>query len=196
MMVVKEVKEVKEVKDNCTVWSHLSFHSFSLLLTTLSLLFVACHEVPSYDIAAPKGDTLKENMINANRIIAQSEAQQIEAYLERRGWSKERLSNGVWVAEYANSKVPLGQAIGYEDTVVLRYSVSTLGGDELYDWRTDTVVCGRLQPTRGLDAALRTLHRGATARVIVPSEQGYGVIGDGDRIKSRTVLVYEVEIEK
>lgn len=159
------------------------------------ILFTSCREVPSYDIAAPKGDTLKENMINANRIIAQSEAQQIDAYLERRGWSKEKLPNGVWVAEYENGEVPLGQAIGYEDTVVLRYCVSTLGGDELYGWRTDTVVCGRLKPTRGFDAALRTLHRGAIARVIVPSEQGYGVIGDGDRIKSRMVLVYAVEIK-
>ena len=164
------------------------------ILPLLCLLAVACREVPTYDIAAPKGDTLEERMIGANRIIAQSEGQQIDAWLERRGWSKEKLPNGVWVAEYANSEVPLGQAICYEDTVVLRYSVSTLGGDELYGWRTDTVVCGRLQPTRGLDAALRTLHRGASARVIVPSEQGYGVIGDGDRIKSRMVLVYEVEI--
>ena len=165
------------------------------ILPLLCLLAVACREVPTYDITAPKGDSLKENMINANRIIAKSEAQQIDAYLERRGWSKEKLSNGVWVAEYENGEVPLGPAIGYEDTVVLRYSVSTLGGDELYGWRTDTVVCGRLQPTRGLDAALRTLHRGAIARVIVPSEQAYGVLGDGDRINTRMVLVYVLEIK-
>jgi len=161
----------------------------------LALLVASCRDVPVVDIAPQKGDTLKENMINANRIIAQSEAQQIDAYLERRGWSTEKLSNGVWVAEYKNSEVPLGQAIGYEDTVAIRYCVSTLGGDKLYDWRTDTVVCGRLQPTRGLDAALRTLHRGASARVIVPSEQGYGLVGDGDRINTRMVLVYEMEVK-
>ena len=130
---------------------------------------MGCREVPSYDIAPAKGDSLKENMINANRLIAQGEAQQIDAYLERRGWPAEKLPNGVWVAEYSNGEAPLGQAIGYEDTVVVRYQVSTLGGNGIYDWRTDTVVCGRLQPTRGLDAALRTLHRGASARVIVPS---------------------------
>ncbi|MBR4738965.1 MAG: FKBP-type peptidyl-prolyl cis-trans isomerase [Bacteroidales bacterium] len=164
-----------------------------LILPLLCLLAVACHEVPSYDVATSKGDTLKESMINANRIIAQSEAQQIDAYLERRGWSKEKLPNGVWVAEYRNREVPLGQTIGYEDTVTLCYRITTLGGDDLYDWRTDTVVCGHLQPTRGLDAALRTLHAGVSARVIVPSEQAYGLMGDGDRINTRMVLVYEVE---
>jgi len=168
-------------------------HSIYIILLS-ALLAAGCREVPTYDIAAPKGDTLKENMISANRIIAKSEAQQIDAYLERRGWDKARIANGVWVAEYENSEMPLGAAIGYEDTVALRYRVETLGGEEIYAWSADTVVCGRLKPTRGLDAALRTLHAGATARVIVPSEMAYGVVGDGDRIRSRTVLVYTVEI--
>ena len=155
----------------------------------------SCRDVPAYDIGpATKGDSLQESMIRANRIIAQSEAQQIDAYLERRGWDKERIANGIWVAEQANSEVPLGAAIGYDDTVALRYRVETLGGEEIYAWRADTVVCGRLKPTRGLDVALRTLHADATARVIVPSEMAYGVVGDGDRIRSRMVLVYEVGI--
>lgn len=166
------------------------------ILPLLFLLAAACREVPSYDLAAPKGDTLKENLINANRIIAQSEEQQIDAYLERRGWPKKKLSNGVWVAEYENSEVAPGRAIGYEDTVAIRYSVSTLGGNDIYDWRTDTVIAGHLQPTRGLDAALRTLHENTTARVIVPSEQAYGIVGDGDRIRTRTVLVYIVEVKQ
>lgn len=165
------------------------------ILPLLCLLAVACRDVPVVDVAPQKGDTLKENLINANRIIAQSEAQQIDAWLERRGWTKDRLANGVWVAEYENSESAPGALVGYEDTVALRYCVETLGGNELYGWRTDTVVCGHLQPTRGLDAALRTLHSGVMARVIVPSEQAYGVVGDGDRIRSRMVLVYTVEIK-
>ena len=70
----------------------------------------------------------------------------------------------------------------------------TLGGDTLYSRREEEVVAGHLKPTRGLDAALRTLHEGASALVVVPSEQAYGVVGDGDRIRSRTVLVYQLEV--
>ena len=159
------------------------------------LLATGCREVPTYDVTPTAKEELQEKMIGANRLISKSEAQQIDAYLERRGWDKARIANGVWVAEYTNSEVPLGAAIDYEDTVALRYRVETLGGEEIYAWSEDTVVCGRMKPTRGLDAALRTLHAGATARVIVPSEMAYGVVGDGDRIGSRTVLVYEVVIE-
>jgi len=161
------------------------------ILPLLCLLAVACRDVPTYDVVSAKGDTLKENMINANRIMAQSEEQQIAAYVARRGATATRLASGVHVM----TTVAGTTTIDHEDTVALRYRVETLGGKEVYGWRDDTVVCGHLQPTRGLDAALRTLHRGATARVIVPSEQGYGVIGDGDRINTRTVLLYELEID-
>jgi len=53
-----------------------------------------------------------------------------------------------------------------------------------------------MQPNRGLDAALMTLRQGSQARVILPSEQAFGVAGDGDRIKSRLVLIYDVTVEK
>lgn len=160
----------------------------------LCLLAVACRDVPVVDVAPQKGDTLKENMINANRIIAQSEEQQIDAYLSRHGWKPERLTGGVRVSEMGNSETHLHHAIGYEDTVDIAYCVLTLGGDTLYNRREEEVVAGHLKPTRGLDAALLTLHEGASALVVMPSEQAYGVVGDGDRIRSRTVLVYQLEV--
>jgi FKBP-type peptidyl-prolyl cis-trans isomerase len=152
----------------------------------------SCREVPVIDVQKSKGDTLKENMINANRIIAESEETQIDAYVSRRGWQMERLSCGARVMETHRGS---GAAIGYEDTVAVSYSVEALNGTLVYDHRRDTVVAGHLKPTRGFDAALRTLHRGSTARIILPSEQAYGVVGDGERISTRMVLVYNVEVD-
>jgi hypothetical protein len=171
------------------------------ILLIACLLVLGCKRVPTYDIGAPKGDTLKENMINANRIIAQSEEQQIAAWVARRGVQMQRLPSGVRVMESGRGVPPCTPASGerrinYEDTVAVSYRVSTLGGEEVYGWRDDTVVVGRLKPTRGLDAALRTLQRGSEALVLVPSEQGYGLVGDGDRIRTRMVLVYEVRVER
>ena len=166
------------------------------ILPILCLLAVACREVPSYDMVASKGDTLKENMINANRIISQSEEQQIDAYLTRRGWQLERLTGGVRASEMGNSDTHLGTKVEYEDTVDVVYSVLTLGGDTIYGRREERLVAGHLQPTRGFDIALRTLHEGAQALIIVPSEQAYGLMGDGDRIRTRTVLVYDMSVLK
>lgn len=162
------------------------------ILSLLSLLFVSCREVPVVEPQQELGDVLKENRINANRLVAKSEENQIDAYVARRGWQMERLRGGgrVMVTREGN-----GKKIDYEETVVVRWSVETLGGERLYSNVTDTLVAGHMQPTRGFDEALLTLRHGSSARVVLPSEQGYGVVGDGDQIGSRTVLVYELIVK-
>lgn len=162
-----------------------------LVAVIACLTMVSCGDVPVIDVQPDKGDTLKENLINANRYIAHGEEQQIDSYAQRRGWKMERLAGGARVME---TRVGKGPAVGYEDEVVIRYRMEAINGTVIYDNVTDTVVAGRMQPTRGLDAALRTLREGSKAWVILPSEQAYGVAGDGDRVKSRMILVYEVEV--
>lgn len=162
------------------------------IILALSLLAAACRDVPVVQLDEPKGDTLKENMINANRYIAQGEEAQIDAYVERRGWTMQRLTCGARVMETSAGN---GQMIDYEETVIINYSIEAINGTTVYSNLTDTVTVGRLQPTRGLDAALRTLHHGSQAVVILPSEQAYGVVGDGDRISTRMILIYKLKVE-
>lgn len=157
------------------------------------LLATGCREVPTYDVTPTAKESMQEKMIGANRLIAKSEENQIDAYVQRRGWQMERIGDGVRVMVTGGRG---GRQIEIDDTVTLCYSVLTLGGDTIYSHREEVVTVGRMKPTRGLDAALRTLHEDATATVIVPSEQAHGVLGDGDRIGSRTVLVYVVEVRE
>lgn len=164
------------------------------LVLPLALTLASCHDVPVVDVAKPKGDTLKENMMNANRYIAHSEETQIDSYVQRRGWTMEKLSGGVRVME--TERKSGGKAINYEDTVTMRYSVEAINGTPVYSDVEETIVAGRMQPNAGLDAALRTLKEGSKARVIVPSHQAYGVAGDGNRVKSRMILVYNLEVER
>lgn len=156
-----------------------------------ALLVCGCKDVPVVEVESQRGDTLKENMINANRYIAQGEEAQIDAYVQRRGWEMKRLTGGARVMVTADK--PAERTFDYEDVAELKYSIETIGGEMIYGDLCDTVVVGRLQPTRGVDAALRTLHTGASAIVILPSEQGYGVVGDGDRIGSRMILIYRLQ---
>lgn len=162
------------------------------IIFALSLLATACREVPVVQLDDTKGDTLKENMINANRYIAQGEEAQIDAYVERRGWQMQRLTCGARVME---TSAGTGQMVDYEETVIINYSIEAINGTTVYSNVTDTVTVGRLQPTRGIDAALRTLHHGSQAVVILPSEQAYGVVGDGDRISTRMILIYKLKVE-
>lgn len=168
-------------------------HLGLLAATCCLLLATACRDVPVVDLRPAKGDTLKESLIDANRHIARSEETQIDSYVARRGWQMQRLTSG---ARVMVTHAGTGAAVQYEDTVGITYSVEALNGAVVYSGVVDTVVAGRLRPTRGLDAAIRTLRRGDRAKVILPSEQAYGVLGDGHRITTRMVLVYDITINQ
>lgn len=165
------------------------------LLSLLSLIFVfSCRQVPVVEIDEHPTDPLKENRINANRIIAQSEETQIDAYVTRRNWEMQRIPGGSRLMCNNAQLSSFSSRLNYGDTVQLLYSVETIGGETIYMGLCDTVVVGRAQPNRGVDEALLYLAPGNTATVIVPSEQAFGVIGDGDRITSRMILVYKITI--
>ncbi len=155
---------------------------------------VACRDVPVVDVSSKRDNSIKEDLIGANRLMSQSEESQIDSYVQRRGWNMQRLGSGVRVMERGERRAESRErrAIDYEDKVIVRYDMETLSGATLYDGQCDTVVVGKMKPVRGLDAALRTLHTGSSAVVIVPSQEAYGVLGDGDRIGSRMIIVYKI----
>lgn len=166
-------------------------HRTLLPLLLAAVLMAACRDVPVVETEAQQGNSLKENLINANRYIAGSEEAQIDGYVGRRGWQMQKLAAGARVMETARGT---GRRVEYEDTLHISYRLEAIDGQTLYGSVDDTVVVGRLQPTRGLDAALRTLHHGSQAVVVLPSEQGYGVAGDGDRVGPRMILIYKIKI--
>lgn len=161
------------------------------ILAVGCMMLAACREVPVVEVEGTSDDQLKESLINANRYVIANEETRINAYVERRGWDMVQLASGARVMKTGYGS---DRAVEHGDTLAITYTVEDLGGSIIYPKQSDTVVAGRLKPTRGLDAALQTLHYGDRARVVVPSEQGYGVAGDGERIGSRTILVYDVEV--
>lgn len=165
-----------------------TFHfSFFMLLT-----LVGCRHTPVVEVESKDGSDLKENLINANKYIASSEQTQIDGYVSRRGWNCETLPCG---ARLCVQKRGSGSPIGNDNQVRVNYTLTTLNGKVLYTDRTDSLIVGRHNATVALDEALLRMRRGSEAWIISPSEAGYGVAGDGDRVPSRTVLIYNLKVE-
>ncbi len=156
------------------------------------LLLTACHNDPPVIVPnTSKKHNLNENMINANRTIAQAEETAIDAFVTRRGWTMSKTPDGarVWVYVEGN-----GTPIAYEDSVHVQYTVEAINGTVLYKELKESYVAGRRQEMIGLDEALLGLHRGSKAKVILPSRLAYGIGGDGDRIPQSTILVLDVTV--
>lgn len=163
---------------------------FLYTLLALLLLAAACGDrTPVIEQEPDRSTLVKENMINANRVVIQSETTQIDAYLRRRGWTVRQLPCG---ASYRLDHDGSGPQVLPNDTVRVAYRLEALDGTPFYTHQVDTLVVGRRQPTVALDDMLQQLRYGSRAHLIAPSNSAYGVVGDGDRVASRTVLVYVV----
>lgn len=156
----------------------------------LALLATACGDrTPVIELEPDNSTLVKENMINANRVVIQSEATQIESYLKRRGWDMKALPSGALYKEYTHGS---GNAILAEEKVEVTYRLEALDGTAIYTNQIDTLQVGKRQVTPALDDLLQQLCYGSQAWMIAPSNAAYGVVGDGDRVGSRMVIVYNV----
>ena len=155
------------------------------------MLMAGCRQTPVIEMEDEQA-SYEENMIQANKYMAQTEETQIDAYIARRGWNMEKMPEGgrMWI--YSKGT---GKAIGFEDTVSIVYSLEAINGAKVYEQMEETVVVGRHQPNVGIDNALLKMRRGDKARIVLPSNLGYGVAGDGDRITGRMTLVYDLCVE-
>ena len=162
-----------------------------LLPYLLLVLFLAsCGDrTPIIELEDDNSTRYKENMINANRVVIQSEATQIESYIQRHGMEADALPCGALYHEYKHGN---GSIINPDDTVVVSYRLEALDGTPFYTHQTDTLTVGRRQVTLALDDLLQQLTYGSQAWLIAPSNTAYGVAGDGDRVPSRTVIVYNI----
>ena len=166
----------------------LAYTLITMLAATMML--AACKDrTPVIEISPDKSTLVKENMINANRVVIQSESTQIDAYVERRGWKMESLPCGALYRETTHGN---GSPIQPDDTIAVTYRLESLDGSPFYTKQTDTLVVGRRQVTVALDDLLQRLNYGSCAQMIAPSNSAYGVVGDGDRVASRTVIVYDI----
>lgn len=155
------------------------------------LLCAACGDnVPVIEVEE-QGNALKENMINANRVVIRSENTQIDSYLERHGWAMQGLPCG---ARCLINNAGQGDPVHNDDTVAVTYRLEALDGTPFYTKQTDTLVVGRREVTQALDDLLPLMRCGvADAILIAPSNCAYGVVGDGDRVPSRAVIIYKIK---
>lgn len=168
----------------------MNIKHLTILPVILTILCVSCKDrTPIVDIEPEASTLVKENMINANRVVIQSESTQIEGYIQRRGWEVQQLNNGEYYWEYTKGK---NGSINPEDKVIVTYRLEALDGTPIYTHQIDTLVVGHRDITMALDDLLPHLQYGSQAWLIAPSNSAYGVVGDGDRVTSRMVIIYNV----
>jgi FKBP-type peptidyl-prolyl cis-trans isomerase len=81
------------------------------------------------------------------------------------------------------------------DKVVIEYECTLLDGTYCYsskDSGPKEVILGRTKIETGLDQGMRMLKQGGEAIFIIPPFLAFGLTGDGKKIPSRAVIIYNI----
>ena len=136
----------------------------------------------------------KKEMAELNKYMVQKDRERIENYIERKGLKMTESPTGLW---YMIKTEGSGNYLTDNDSVVIDYECSLLDGAQCYSSRESgpkEVILGRSEMEAGLNEGLRMLKPGGEATFILPPFLAYGLRGDGKKIPSRAVIVYNITI--
>jgi FKBP-type peptidyl-prolyl cis-trans isomerase len=135
-----------------------------------------------------------ERYIEINRKLVGGEQKAIARYVEEQGLDMQTTETGLW---YIITEKGSGEHIKSGKVVSLDYNISLLDGTLCYSSERDgqkVFLVGQGGVESGLEEGILLLKMGSKATFIMPPHLAHGLIGDDDRIPSRAILRYEVEV--
>lgn len=164
-----------------------------ILAFTLSVLMALSCTTGSRR-AEPERIPGKDELADLNRYLVSKDRERIENYIERRNLDMTETRSGLW---YKIESEGTGKHLSDNDRVLLEFECTLLDGTFCYSSKEEgprEVVIGRSRIEPGLDQGLRMLKPGGKALFIIPPFLGWGLPGDGKKIPSRAVIVYNVKV--
>lgn len=165
-------------------------------LALVSLLFVFGCKSNKKQATQSDHAAFKENMVKANRGLVEMDQDRIKAYVNRRGWEMDVSETGLWNQILSSEE---GDSVFLGKVVHLKYQINLLDGTFCYSSdSTGNLVfkVGHGGVESGLEEAVLLMKTGDKGRFVMPPHLAHGLLGDNDKIPSRTIIVYQAELLK
>ncbi len=136
----------------------------------------------------------KDEMAGLNSYLVQKDRERIQNYIERKNLIMSESPTGMW---YHIDEQGSGEYFKDYDHLVMEYTCSLIDGTRCYtseDLGPMEIIIGKSKIEAGLAEGLRMLKRGARAKFIIPPYLAHGLVGDGEKIPPRAVIIYDVTI--
>lgn len=136
----------------------------------------------------------KNEMAEMNRFLVQKDREIIMNYIERKGLTMRESPAGLW---YVIEEEGEGNLLRDNDRILLAYRCELIDGTFCYSSDESgpmRVTVGKSDIEPGLNEGLRLLRPGGKAMFILPPFLAHGLVGDGEKIPPRTIIVYTVTV--
>ena len=137
-----------------------------------------------------------EPLVNINKNLVTIDDERIIAYSKRHNLDLEVNKSGLW---YKIIKKGDGAAVEKAKVVTITYTVSLLDGTVCYSSNSlgkRQFIVGQGGVENGLEIGILMLNEGGSAIFVMPPFLAHGLIGDENKIPSRSIIRYDVEVIK
>jgi FKBP-type peptidyl-prolyl cis-trans isomerase len=135
-------------------------------------------------------------LIKKNKELSKEEKLSIDAYVKRNKFDMVETGTGVRYMIYEKGTGPMANT---KDIVVIDFDIKLLDGTLCYSSHqtgAEEFVVDYDNVESGLHEAIKYLHEGDKAIVIIPSHKAFGLAGDMDRIPPLSAVVYNISLLK
>ena len=137
---------------------------------------------------------LKKPLIDVNRSKVKMENDQIDAYINRRGWKVTKTGTGLRYFKYEEGK---GDSAKVGQLATVDYVVTLINGDTVYSTQEggpQSFVIEMDNVESGLHEGIQYMREGDKAILILPSYLAHGLLGDRNKIPPRSTIFYNIEL--
>jgi len=164
----------------------------SLIIICFSFAVVSCNNSQPLSPVEKKSD--RDEMVDVNKFLIEKDNERIEGYIERKNLQMAQTSSGLWFSILQDGS---GELFNDGSTVSFEYDCTLLDGTLCYSSEISgvkEVVIGKSNIESGLNEGLKLLNPGAEAIFILPPYLAFGLLGDGNLIPARAIIVYRVRV--
>ncbi len=140
-------------------------------------------------------EAVKKQFIEANKLLAKKELDDMDAYARRHKMSFVNTDLGLRYYVYEPSAK--GDSIKDNSEITMDFTVSLLDGTECYtsaEKGPKTFIVGKEDTESGIQKGVKFLKKGDKAIILIPSHLAHGLLGDMNKIPPQMPIVYDIQI--
>jgi FKBP-type peptidyl-prolyl cis-trans isomerase FkpA len=142
----------------------------------------------------PSPAELKESLLNANKIYAKRESDEIDQYIKQHKWNVTGTGTGL---QYIIFKKGIGEQARAGQLAKVNYKISLLDGTLCYssdETGPKQFLIDQDDVESGLHEGIKYMKVGDRAILIIPSHLAHGLIGDESKIPPQATLIFDLEL--
>ncbi|MCX7861931.1 MAG: FKBP-type peptidyl-prolyl cis-trans isomerase [Bacteroidales bacterium] len=159
------------------------------------LILISCHSERPKPKTEAEVLAYKEPLVKVNQILVDKDSLRIARYNERKKLGLSLGLQGLW---YKIEHLGKGDSAKLNKVASIKYKLYLLDNGKLC-YSSDSAgvksfIIGKSDVESGLDIGIRMMREGDKAIFILPPNLAHGLLGDGNCIPPRSIVIYEVEL--